>query len=227
MLFGEGSQINVAGLLASSLNVGDATSGGSSNFSGAGTGSVVNRSKITAARGGYVALLGNQVSNEGIISAQLGTVAEVGGSGVTLTFSGNRLLHVEVDRSTLGNLAQNRGLIVADGGAVYMTAGARNSILASSVNNSGVISAMSVQNHNGTIVLEGGEQAGEVTVGGALDVSSTDGTGGEVIATAQNVAVAAAAKINASGAMGGGSIHIGGGWQGGLGLHIGYYSTCE
>jgi hypothetical protein len=49
-----------------------------------GHGQCGHRSKITAARGGYVALLGNQVSSEGIISAQLGTVAEVGGAPETV-----------------------------------------------------------------------------------------------------------------------------------------------
>jgi trimeric autotransporter adhesin len=75
-----------------------------------------------------VALIGNRVSNEGVISAQLGTVALGSGSAVTLDFSGNRLVHLQVDRSTLNNLAENKQLIEADGGLVIMTAGAKDAL---------------------------------------------------------------------------------------------------
>jgi hypothetical protein len=73
------------------------------HFDGSGTGSIVNEGTITAANGGYVALVGNRVSNEGVIRAQLGTVALGSGSAVTLDFSGDRLVHLQVDQSTLNN----------------------------------------------------------------------------------------------------------------------------
>ena len=73
ILFGAGSQVNVGGLTASTLAVNDVTSGSNTRtFGGPGTGSVVNQGTITAAEGGYVALLGNQVLNGGLINAQLG-----------------------------------------------------------------------------------------------------------------------------------------------------------
>ncbi|MBE1160700.1 YDG domain-containing protein [Dyella acidiphila] len=200
VLFGQGAQVNVGGLVASTLDVDDSTIDSSERrFSGSGKGSVINRGTITAANGGYVALLGNQVSNQGTITAQLGTVALAGGSTVTLTFSGNQLVHLQVDQSTLNNLAENRQLIVADGGRVIMTAGAKDALLASVVNNTGVVQAQTVQNHNGTITLLGGMTAGQVNVGGTLDASAPHGgAGGSIETSAANFQLAADAHITAA-----------------------------
>ena len=184
VLFGQSAQVNVGGLVASTLDVDDSTIDSSTRrFSGNGKGSIVNRGSINAANGGYVALIGNQVSNQGVITAQLGTVALGGGSAVTLTFNGNQLLHLQVDQSTLNNLAENRQLIVADGGRVIMTAGAKDALLASVVNNSGRVQAQTVQNHDGTITLLGGMEAGTVNVGGTLDASAPNGGKGGFIET--------------------------------------------
>jgi trimeric autotransporter adhesin len=141
IIFGKGAEVNVGGLVASTLDVSESSlSDSTRSFSGSGTGSVVNQGTITAANGGYVALIGNRVSNQGVITAQLGTVALGSGSAVTLDFSGDRLVHLQVDQSTLNNLAENKQLIEADGGLVIMTAGAQRALLASVVNNTGILS---------------------------------------------------------------------------------------
>ena len=184
VLFGQSAQVNVGGLVASTLDFDDSTLGSSNRrFSGNGKGSIVNRGSLTASNGGYIALLGNQVSNQGVVTAQLGTVAMGGGSAVTLTFSGNQVVHLQVDQSTLNNLVENRQLIVADGGRVIMTAGAKDSLLASVVNNTGRVQAQTVQNHDGTITLLGGMEAGTVNVGGTLDASAPKGGNGGFIET--------------------------------------------
>ena len=200
VLFGQSAQVNVGGLVASTLDVDDSTLDSSNrSFSGSGKGSVVNRGTITAANGGYVALLGNQVSNQGTITAQLGTVALAGGSAVTLTFTGSQLVHLQVDQSTLNNLAENRQLIVADGGRVIMTAGAKDALLASVVNNTGVVQAQTVQNQNGTITLLGGMTAGQVNVGGTLDASAPNGgAGGSIETSAAHFNLASNAHITAA-----------------------------
>ena len=200
VLFGQGAQVNVAGLVASTLDVdGSTLDAAQRRFSGAGNGRIVNRGALTAADGGYVALLGNQVSNQGVIRAQLGTVALAGGSAVTLTFAGHQLVHMQVDRSTLNNLAENRQLIVADGGRVVMTAGARDALLGSVVNNTGVVRAQSVQNHDGTITLLGGMAAGQVQVGGTLDASAPQGGhGGAIETSAAHFQLAGDAHITAA-----------------------------
>ena len=193
VLFGEGAQVNVGGLVASTLDVADSDIGGDTlHFNGDGRGGIVNRGSITTtAPGGYVALLGHRVSNQGTISARLGSVALAGGSAVTLSFDGSRLLAMQVDASTLHALADNRQLVVADGGQVLMSAGAKDSLLASVVNNSGVIQARTVENRDGRIVLLGGMAAGSTHVAGTLDASAPNGgNGGFIETSATHVQVA-------------------------------------
>jgi len=98
ILFGQDAQVNVGGLVASTLDLNDASlNGDERSFSGNGSGSVVNRGTINAAHGGSVALLGNHVNNQGVITAQLGAIALGAGNAVTITFSGNSLVHIQVD----------------------------------------------------------------------------------------------------------------------------------
>jgi len=197
VLFGAGAQVNVGGLVATTLNINDANLGSAQRtFSGSGTGSVVNQGTINAAPGGYVALIGNTVRNQGSINAPKGSVALAAGSTATLTMQDNQLLKVVVDQSALNTLAENGGLVVADGGQVFLSAGARDSLLASVVNNSGVIQARTVENRNGTIILLGGMAAGTTNVAGTLDASAPNGGNGGFIETSgAHVNVADSARI--------------------------------
>ncbi len=105
-------------------------------------------------------------------------------------------MHLQVDQSTLNNLAENQQLIEADGGLVIMTAGAQRALLASVVNNTGIIEARTVENHEGTIELLGGMSAGTVKVGGTLDASAPKGGNGGFIETdAAHVEVANDARV--------------------------------
>lgn len=204
IVFGRGAQVNVGGLVASTLDVGDGAVGSSSQtFGGGGTGSVVNRGTITAAPGGYVALLGNRVANEGLVSARLGSVALAGGSAVTLSFDSNRLVDMQVQRSTFDNLAKNGQLIEADGGQVWMTAGAKDSLLASAVNNTGTVRAQTVGTRDGKIVLLSGMDAGTTDVSGTLDASAPGaGSGGSVETSGARVRVADGASVTTRSATG-------------------------
>jgi filamentous hemagglutinin family protein len=204
VIFGKGAQVNVGGLVASTLAFDPSTIGSASKtFSGTGTGSVLNEGTITAAAGGSVALIGNHVGNTGVISAQLGTVALGAGSATTLTFNGTSLVKMQVDQGVLNSLASNGGLIRADGGHVLMTAGAKDSLLASVVNNTGIIEARTVENHEGTITLLGGMSAGTVDVGGTLDVSAPNGgNGGFIETSAEHVDIANSAKVTGAAAHG-------------------------
>ncbi|MDF3980694.1 YDG domain-containing protein [Luteibacter sp. PPL554] len=203
VIFGEHAQVNVGGLVASTLDTPDASlASDTRTFSGPGKGRIVNKGQIHAADGGYVALLGNQVSNQGTVTARLGTVAMGGGSSVTLSFDGNQLVNVQVDRSTLDNLVENRQLVQADGGRVIMTAGARDSLLASAVNNTGVVRAQTVENRDGQIVLLGGMTAGHVNVEGTLDATAPHGGNGGTIETSAAFATIGKARVDAGAARG-------------------------
>ncbi|MDL2356049.1 MAG: filamentous hemagglutinin N-terminal domain-containing protein, partial [Pseudomonadota bacterium] len=210
VLFGKGASVNVGALVASTLNITDADfMAGNYNFSGAGTGAVRNQGAIaTNGDGGYIALLGGNVGNDGVISARLGTVALAAGRAITLDLAGDGLLNVTVNQGAVNALVQNGGMIAADGGHVLLTAQAAGSLLQSSVNNTGVIRAQTIENHNGTIKLMGAMQDGSVNVGGTLDASAPNGgNGGFIETSAANVHIASDAKVNTSARTG-----LGGSW---------------
>lgn len=217
ILFGAGSAVNVGGLLASTLNISDANFMAGKNafeLQGA-SGSVVNQGNITAADGGYVALLGAQVRNEGNIVARLGSVVLAAGEKMTLDFNGDGLINVEVSNATLNASVVNQGLLRADGGAVIMTARATDAMLSEVVNNSGVIEARSLQNRNGSILLDGGD-SGVVANSGTLNVSGVNAgeSGGSARMLGQYVGVYDGSRIDASGDTGGGTVLVGGNYQG-------------
>lgn len=192
ILFGRGSNVNVGGLVASTLNLSDDDfRAGRYHFSGGGNGTVINQGVIRAADGGYVALLGAGVTNQGDVVAQKGTVALAAGRSLTLDMAGDRLLSVSVDEGTVNALVENGGLLQADGGRVIMTTQAASSLMSNAVNNTGVIQARTLENRNGTILLLGGTQTGTMQVGGTLDASAPNGGDGGFIETS-----AASVKIS-------------------------------
>ncbi len=205
VLFGRGATVNVGGLVASTLDMNDAGFIASAkSFNGTSAAGIVNQGTITAATGGYVALLGGQVANQGVITARLGTIALGAGSAVTLTFSDHSLVSLNVDRSILKSMAENGGLLQADGGRVLMTAGAKDALMASVVNNTGVVDARTVESRDGTIVLLGQGGASEVDVAGTLDAGGTTHAegGGRIETSAAQVTVADGAKVTTAGAHG-------------------------
>lgn len=203
ILFGQGAQVNVGGLVASTRNISDSDfMAGNYKFSGTGGATVVNQGTINA-DGGYVALLGASVSNEGVISARLGTVALVAGNAITIDVAGDGLLNVTVNEGAVNALVQNGGLIQADGGLVLLTAQAAGSLLQSAVNNTGVIQAQTIENRNGVIRLLGGMKNGSVNVGGTLDASAPKGgNGGFIETSAAHVSVQDSARITTASAQG-------------------------
>jgi filamentous hemagglutinin family protein len=203
ILFGKGASVNVGGLVASTRGITDSDfMAGKYNFTGTGNGAVINQGSINA-DGGYVALLGANVSNEGVITAKLGTVALAAGKAMTLDVAGDGLLNVAVNQGAVNALAANGGLIQADGGQVLLTAKSAGNLLQSAVNNTGVIQAQTIENHNGTIRLMGDMQSGSANVGGKLDASAPNGgDGGFIETSAARVNVADGTIVTAQSAQG-------------------------
>jgi filamentous hemagglutinin family protein len=218
ILFAPGSSINVGGLVASTLDISNADFAAGNmrftNSSGA-SGQVLNQGTLTASEGGYVALIGPQVANEGAINAQRGSVALGAGNAVTLDMHGDGLINLQVDGAALAALASNSGAIQADGGLVVLAARAGGDPLATVLNNSGTVQARSLSNRNGVIRLEGGD-SGVVAVSGTLDASGYGAgqTGGMVKVLGDKVGLFAGARVDASGDAGGGTVLLGGNWQG-------------
>lgn len=216
-LFSKGSQVNVGSLVTSSLNIADSDFlAGNYKFTGSdNSGAVVNQGTITAKNGGYIALMGPQVRNEGILVARQGTVALGAGKAVTLDMHGDGLLNLAVDAAAVNASAVNHQLIAADGGRVIMTGRAAKDLVGTVVNNSGIIQARSIENKNGVIRLDGGAH-GTVANSGTLDASGKEAgqKGGTVKVLGENVELANGTSIDVSGAQGGGTALIGGNYQG-------------
>lgn len=183
ILFAPGSQVNVGGMVASTLSISDADfMAGTYAFSGAG-GAVLNQGSINA-DGGYVALLGASVDNQGLIQANLGTVALAAGNAMTLDVAGDGLLTVAITTGAVNAMVQNGGVLRANGGQVIMTAQAAGDLLHTVINNTGLIEAHTIGSRNGTIALLADMQSGTVNAGGTLDAGAPDGGDGGVIQTA-------------------------------------------
>ncbi len=205
VLFAPGAQVNVGGIVAATLNLSDADfMTGKATFTGNGSrASVVNQGTITTADGGYAALIGSQVRNEGVIAARLGTAAMAAGNKVSLNFSGNSLIGVAIEQGALDALVENGNAIRADGGIVVLTAKGVDSVLSSVVNNTGEIRAQTVENRGGKIYLLGDMAQGTVNVAGKLDASAPNGgNGGFIETSAAHVHVAPDAAITAKAASG-------------------------
>jgi filamentous hemagglutinin family protein len=197
VLFGAGSQVNVGGLVASTLSLSNADfMAGNHVFTGSG-GSVVNQGTLNAAPGGYLALLAPEVRNEGVMTASLGTALLAAGNKVTLNLDNGSLLGYSIDQGAINALAENKHLIQANGGQVLLSAKAMDSLTTATVNNTGVIEAKTIQNKAGRILLMGDMETGTVNVGGTLDASApTGGDGGFIETSAAHVKVADRAKVS-------------------------------
>ena len=193
VIFGKDAQVNVGGLVASTLNLTDENfSKGDYSFTAEGgkNGEVLNQGTIQAAEGGYVALIGKSVKNQGVIKAQLGTASLAAGNAVTLDFSGDGLLNIQVKESAVNALAENKGLIKADGGSVLMTARSSNALIQTVVNNEGVIEAQTLETRGGKIFLDAGQEDGAVHVAGTLDASApVSGNGGFIETSGKTVKI--------------------------------------
>lgn len=188
ILFSRTARVDVGGLVASTLGISDSNFNGTGNkvFSaGANAGSITNLGRLHAGEEGYVALLAPTVSNEGTISAQLGTVALAAGSKITLSFDEEQLVSLTINRAALDTLVENHNVVRADGGLILMTAGAAGSLASSAVNSDGLLQANRVTNHNGVIRLEAAGADSSVSLAGELRAQD-----GNAFAKATAVAVA-------------------------------------
>ena len=184
VLFAPGAQVSAAGILATSGAMSnDNFMAGRYTLTGESRAVVVNQGRLSAAPGGYVALVGAQVINRGTISAPLGEVRLAAANQVSLKIDGAGLTGFTVEQGTLDALAENHGLIQADGGRIYLTAQGRDQLSRAVVNNTGVIEAQTVGEHNGRIVLLGDMRNGQVNLGGTLDASAPQGGDGGFIET--------------------------------------------
>jgi filamentous hemagglutinin family protein len=194
IVFGKSAQVNVGGLVAAAMDLEKYGFGTQATFAGNGT--VTNAGTIRALPGGSVALVGRNVTNTGTIETPSGTVALGAGSTVSLDFSGNDLVDLVVNQNTVQSTIDNRGILKSDGGQVLLKAGAQDSIVASVVNNTGIVEAQTLGIRNGKIVFLSGMENGTTNVSGILDASAPNGgNGGTIETSGSRVNVAKGAVI--------------------------------
>ena len=203
IIFGQDSQVNVGGLVASTLNISDKNfTNRLFSFEGE-IGSITNKGTLTSTANGYIALLSSNVINEGTITSSLGNNILASGDKITLDFSGDGLINLSVDQATLNAYIENKGVIKANGGQVLMTAYAKDSLFKTVLNNEGVIQAQTIENQNGVIKLLGSMDQGEVTVSGMLDASApVSGDGGFIETSGHKVSIDEDAIITTMSAQG-------------------------
>ena len=229
ILFGKGSQVNVAGLLATTSDIanGDFASG-QYNFTSASSNpaaSVENAGSIHVAGGGSAVLSAPHVSNAGLIQADGGQIVLGGANAFTVDFAGDDLLRYQISAPVAvtptdangtpqKELVANSGTLSAAGGRILLTARAAANVADNVVNNTGMISANSVSVHNGEVILDAG--SGSVQDSGTISTTGNGAgeTGGNVALAGNSVTVADNAVIDASGDQGGGTVSIGGGLHG-------------
>ncbi|EJC6676753.1 filamentous hemagglutinin N-terminal domain-containing protein [Salmonella enterica] len=216
VLFGKNARVDVGGLVASTKNISTADfMKGQYTLSGEGNpgAQVINQGSLTTSKGGYIVLAGERVSNSGTVTTPGGKTVLAAGKTVTLQLDNGGLTSVSVNGSVVNALVENRGLISASNGQVYLTAKGQDMLLNTVVNNSGTVEAKGLVSRAGEIVLDGGD-SGVVSQSGLLLADSQTGQGGKITLEGQNIHLAGGSLTSATGKTGGGEVYVGGGWQG-------------
>ncbi|MDD2685528.1 MAG: filamentous hemagglutinin N-terminal domain-containing protein, partial [Gallionella sp.] len=219
IVFGAGSVVDVAGLVASTLNMSNADFlAGRYNFTKVpGAQNISNAGNLNAQQGGQIFLIAPNVDNSGVINAPGGEILLAAGNSVELVNSLDPNLRVNIT-SPAGNVT-NLGQLVADAGNL--------GLFGAVVKNSGSVSADSATMQGGKIVFRssqhtevsgtvsakgvgGGEikvlsdmQSGTVQVSGTLDASAPNsGKGGFIETSAAHVQIADSARVSTLAAKG-------------------------
>ncbi len=184
ILFTPSAQVNVGGLVASTLGMSTADfMAGNHRLAGDSTSAVTNQGQIRTAQGGTVALVAARVTNVGEISAPSGSALLAAGRKLRLDLGGPT--QIEFEEGALNSLIEQSGSIRTADGMVYLTAKAASQLSGSAINQSGLIEAGSIDAKGGLVVLE-----------------------------ADHIRLGSGSRIDATGAKGGGTVLVGGDWQG-------------
>ncbi len=228
VVFGQNSRIDVHGLVATTSNIRNEDFLANRfhfNIPGNPSAMIVNRGTINIGNAGLLAFVAPGVQNYGIINARLGRVGLASSNQFTLDLYGDNLISIGIegkvlekiygeDGKPISSLVDQSGTINAQGGQVYLQTNAARDIVDHAINVSGIIEAKTAVKQRGQIILNGGNE-GKVKVSGVLDASGLENgqTGGTVHVLGDEV-ILEKARIFASGFNGGGTVLVGGDYQG-------------
>lgn len=199
---GAGAVVDTAGFTASALKMSDADAlAGRMRFGDGSTGGTVSVRGQVLARSGDVVLVGSTVdtTQDALIQAPNGSTILAAGNQVEIT--GRGLEGIAMTVQAPGNSAVNLGTLRGDAVAIF----------AGTLRHSGAIQATQATLEGGRVVLKA---AGDATVDGNATIAATGTVGGRVDVLGQHVGLTDRARIDVSGANGGGQVRIGGDYQG-------------
>lgn len=201
IVFGVGATVDVAGMVASTLNLSNADflAGRYSFTAVPGAANLANAGNISAQNGGQVYLIAPTVTNTGVITAANGDILLAAGHSVELLNSGTPNLRVNI--TAPAGEATNVGKLVAGAGNL--------GLYGALVKNSGTVSADSVTRQGGKIVFKASSRS---SVSGHVSANGT--TGGTVQILGAQVGVMDGASVTANGIQTGGTVLVGGDFQG-------------
>lgn len=179
-------------------------------FSNSQPGAIVNSGNLAVQDGKSLTLLGGSVLNTGNLSAPSGTItiAAVPGSSLVSISAPGHVLSLEIDPRSPAAANGITALSLPE----LLTGDGGSSVAGATVNSEGQV----VLTNSGTVVTG---ETGTAIASGTLDVSSplsngeNEGVGGNVNVLGNRVGLFSA-NINAAGTNGGGTVRIGGGYQG-------------
>ncbi len=179
-------------------------------------GVVSNRGTVSVDDGGFVALLGGAVKNDGFVRAHVGTIGFAGGEKIVMSFGNNDFLRVEVPTDTWEQLTDadgNKvsatldlgGKIESRGGFIDITVADATDILRQTISIDGVISANTVSSQDGIISISGGSLG--LTGNGRITADADYGDAGRIDVAVRSLNMST--PISATAATGnGGTIEI-------------------
>ncbi|PIQ52062.1 MAG: hypothetical protein COW02_11510, partial [Comamonadaceae bacterium CG12_big_fil_rev_8_21_14_0_65_59_15] len=200
---GAGAVVDTAGFTASALRMSDADAlAGRLKFGEAGAlGGAVTANGNILARSGDVVLIGAGVGTgqKALIQSPNGATMLVAGSAVSISARGLEGIQLEVQAPS--DSAVNLGTLQGDAVGIF----------AGTLKHSGAIQATTAALEGGKVVLRA---TGDTYVEGAGKIAATGIHGGSVDVLGNRVAVTDQAQIDVSGDHGGGTVRIGGDYQG-------------
>ena len=174
VVVGKDGSVSASSFTASTLGITDANfmAGNGQYERNGSTAGVVNLGSIKTT-GGYVALLGASVSNEGKIQTQGGTAYMAAAERITIPVSGSGRIKLELAPASINTTVTNSqsGTLVTEGGQVYMQAAALNNAVASIFQN-GTIDSSGVQGGAVHLLTDGGT----IKVSGSITANSANST---------------------------------------------------
>ena len=214
MYFAPSANVNVGSILATTQQMDTLSfmNGGTTFRTTHKAGQLLSEGSIRTSTGGYIALMAPEVQNSGVLIAEQGTIALVGGNqSVTLSLGPSSTLNnVTVAPSLIKNLIHNHFAAPGPDGSIVLSSQAVDR-LRGSVINSGTLEANGVTSSAGRIILKASNAIGLSGTLSASAANNTSANGGVIYVAVNPNNPSGTTTINASMSTLGGGLGANGG----------------